>query len=111
VYKAEQAAEQDAKLGKRVEVWVTVLGELHTQARGSPCGASGYGHLGAYPAELVVKSFSDIKVVANPAHHPTMAACTMEPCSWGQATRHLGLQPPRTTVSKTAVEIRSATLE
>lgn len=68
----EQTVEREAKGGKRFEIWVTAHGQLKTKARPSssdPCDNSrspGYGHLGAFPAQLVVSSFSDIKVVENP---------------------------------------------
>ncbi len=72
--KAEQTAELEAKNGKRFEVWVTAAGQLETRARLSPLGPcdkigsrySGYGHLGVFPAQLVVKFFSDIAVIENP---------------------------------------------
>ena len=72
--KTEQAVELEAKKGKRFEIWVTAHGQLKTRARLSPLGPcdrkgsgySGYGHLGAFPAQLVVSSFSDIKVIENP---------------------------------------------
>ncbi len=68
--KVHRAVERDAKQGKRVEIWVTVLGQLRANPR-SPIGPCdevanrGYGHLGAFPAQLVVKSFSNIEVVPN----------------------------------------------
>src|SRR5262245_49379776 len=51
-----------SKAGERVELWVTVVGELKTNARPSsksPCdrfgsGYIGFGHLGAYPAQIKV---------------------------------------------------------
>jgi len=69
--RVQRAAEIDAKQGKRVEIWVTVLGQIRTSARRSPVGPcdllmrSGYGHTRSYPAELVVKSVSNIQVVPN----------------------------------------------
>lgn len=69
--KVRQAVERDAKLGKRAEIWVTVLGQLRAREHRSPAGpcdmmAGGhYGHLGAFPAQLVVKRFSQIEVVPN----------------------------------------------
>jgi len=68
---AERAAEREAKQGKRVEVWVTVLGRLRANPHRSPVGPCdivmnrGYGHLGAYPAQLVAEGFSDIQVIPN----------------------------------------------
>jgi hypothetical protein len=70
--KVERAVEDDAKHGKRVEVWVTALGQVRAGDHRSPAGPCDivardrYGHLGGAPAELVVKSFSDIAVVPNP---------------------------------------------
>ena len=72
--KAEQTAELEAKRGKRFEVWVTIVGQLETRARLSPLGPCdkkgsrylGYGHLGVFPARLVVRYFSDIEVIENP---------------------------------------------
>lgn len=68
--KAQRKVELEAKKGKRLEIWVTAVGQLRTRAQRSPLGPCdkigsryyGYGHLGGFPAELVVKSFSDIKV-------------------------------------------------
>jgi hypothetical protein len=70
--RVERAVEYDAEHGKRVEIWVTALGQVRAGDHRSPVGpcdivARGrYGHLGGAPAELVVKSFSDIAVVPNP---------------------------------------------
>jgi hypothetical protein len=68
---AERAAERGAKQGRRVEVWVTVLGRLKANPRRShagPCDIvvnGGYGHLAAFPAQLVAEGFSDIQVIPN----------------------------------------------
>ncbi len=73
--KAEQTAELAAKEGKRLDIWVTAVGQLRTRARRSPLGLCdkigsgwypGYGHLGAFPAQLVVQQFRDIQVKVNP---------------------------------------------
>ena len=74
VDRVQRTVEVQAKRGKRFEIWVTAVGQLKTQAKQSrlgPCdkigsGYFGYGHLGAFPAELVVESFSDIQVKENP---------------------------------------------
>jgi len=66
--------ELEAKKGKRFEIWVTAVGQLKTHARRSflgPCDEigsrySGYGHLGSFPAQLVVKHFINIQVKENP---------------------------------------------
>ena len=69
--KAERAAEREAKQGRRVEVWVTVMGRLRASDRRSPTGPcdravnSGYGHPGVFPAELVMQSVLAIEVVPN----------------------------------------------
>jgi hypothetical protein len=69
--KVQRAVERGARRGKRVEIWLTVLGQVRARAHGSPAGpcdrvASGsYGHLGVFPAQLVVKRFSNIEVVPN----------------------------------------------
>jgi hypothetical protein len=68
--KALQGAEVEASRGNRVEVWVTVVGRLRTKARRSPAGPcdvvgsrlSGYGHLGAWPAELEIERFENIEI-------------------------------------------------
>jgi hypothetical protein len=73
--KLNQHVEDEAKrTGKRFEIWVTVTGELHTHAHRwsfTPCnrttwGLPGYGHLGAYPAEIVPQGLKDIEVKENP---------------------------------------------
>ena len=67
----QRSVERDAKQGKRVEIWVTVSGQIRARPHRSPAGrcdmvANGfYGHLGRFPAQLVVKNFSNIKVVPN----------------------------------------------
>jgi hypothetical protein len=73
--KVAQTVELEAKNGKRLEIWVTAVGQLRTRARRSPLGPCnkigsgwypGYGHLGAFPAQLVVRQFRDIQVKTNP---------------------------------------------
>jgi len=72
--KAESEVEAEAKsAGKRFEIWVTVVGRLATRATRSPRGPCdrknwgpvGYGHLGAFPAQITVESFRDIEVKVN----------------------------------------------
>jgi hypothetical protein len=68
--KAVRIAELGANRGNRVEVWVTGTGRLRTMARRSPAGPCdaigsglyGYGHLGAWPAELDIERFEDIQL-------------------------------------------------
>jgi len=73
--KTLQSVENDAKAtGKRFEIWVTVVGRLQTRAKHSrhgPCdkeswGLPGYGHLGVFPAQIIVESFRAIEVKVNP---------------------------------------------
>ena len=74
VDKVQRTIELEAKKGKRLEIWVTAVGQLETMARLSPNGPCdkkgsmymGYGHLGAYPAQLTVRSFTNIEVKENP---------------------------------------------
>lgn len=60
---------REAKRGLRGEVWITVLGKVrapreYVRADGKVFG--GYGHLGALPAQLVVKRIFDIEVKRDP---------------------------------------------
>jgi hypothetical protein len=70
--KAERTAEQEAKHGRLVEVWVTVSGKLNASERRSligPCDRivnSGFGHLGVFPAQIVAESFRDVQVIPRP---------------------------------------------
>ena len=72
--KAEREVETEAKrTGKRFEIWVTVVGRFQTRAKRSPLGpcdrktwGPGYGHLGVFPAQIVVESIRDIEVKMNP---------------------------------------------
>jgi hypothetical protein len=69
--KVQRDVERDAIEGKRFEIWVTVLGQIRARDHRSPVGpcdvmaSGGYGHLGSFPAQLVVKNFSNIEVVSN----------------------------------------------
>ena len=68
--KALQTAELEANRGTRVEVWVTGVGRLRTMAQRSPAGSCdaigsrlyGYGHLGAWPAELDIVRFEQVEL-------------------------------------------------
>ena len=81
IAKTEREVEIEAKRsGKRFEIWVTVTGRLLTRStfwdKGSQCdwakigpgryGQPGYGHLGAFPAQIQVERFSSIEVKQNP---------------------------------------------
>jgi hypothetical protein len=74
--KAQAKVETDAKrTGRRFELWVTVTGQLRANAKESPLGPcdrsrwGGFGHLGAFPAQIAVGSVSDIEIKVNP-HSP-----------------------------------------
>ena len=57
--------------GHRAEVWATVTGLLRGPYRTGRPGKvtiGGFGHLGVYPAELVVKRVSDIEVKPTPTY-------------------------------------------
>jgi len=58
---------REARAGKREEIWVTMIGKLRTPVyvRADRAVSGGYGHLGAFPAELVVERVTDIAVKAN----------------------------------------------
>jgi hypothetical protein len=71
----DREVEAEAKrTGKRLEIWVTVVGRLQTRAKRSPhgpCdrkfwGLPGYGHLGVFPVQIAVESLVDIEVRTNP---------------------------------------------
>jgi uncharacterized membrane protein YcgQ (UPF0703/DUF1980 family) len=70
--KAVSAAEERAKQGSQVEVWVTTRGRLKSSGRRSPLGPcdgavnSGFGHLGVFPAQIVVEAIEDVQVIPNP---------------------------------------------
>jgi hypothetical protein len=70
---AQVRARQEARQGRRVEICVTVRGRLKTRESRSPVGpcdsvtTRSYGHLGAFPAQIVAEGFSDIQVIPNAA--------------------------------------------
>jgi hypothetical protein len=62
---------QEARAGRREEIWVTVVGmfrapESYVNKDGQVFG--GYGHLGGYPAQLVLKTVLDISIKNNPTY-------------------------------------------
>ena len=60
---------REAKAGRRVEVWVTMGGKRRAREHyvlNDKQTAGGYGHLGVFPAELVVQRVLDINVKPNP---------------------------------------------
>jgi uncharacterized membrane protein YcgQ (UPF0703/DUF1980 family) len=69
--KAKRTAEEEEKQGRRVEVWVTVRGKLNASERRSPAGPcdrvvnGGIGHLGVFPAQIVVEVLDDVQVIPN----------------------------------------------
>ena len=71
---AEVRAEMAAKAGQHPEVWVTVVGRLQTSVRSShlgPCDKKswhlpGFGHLGAFPAQITVDRFVELELRENP---------------------------------------------
>jgi len=72
---AQKTAEDEARKGRRVEVWVTAVGQLRTIAHRSPLGPCdrigsayyGFGHLGVAPAELIAFEFRDVEIRPNAA--------------------------------------------
>jgi hypothetical protein len=63
---AERTRTQLARGGKVFEIWVTVRGKLNTNVHSSPCDQvanRGYGELGAFPAQIVADSLSDIRLI------------------------------------------------
>jgi hypothetical protein len=62
---------REAKTGRRKEIWITVVGLVRaptTYIRDNGAVVGGYGHLGVFPAELVVQRISDISVVPTPTY-------------------------------------------
>jgi hypothetical protein len=72
--KTLDSVEAEAKAtGKRYEIWVTVVGRLRTRVKWSPRGSCGwesfgpgYGHLDAFPAQIIAERIRDIEVRVNP---------------------------------------------
>ena len=67
--RAERTRQQAARRGRLFEVWVTVRGKLNKSGHSSPVGPCdqlpnrGYGDLGAFPAQIVADSFSDVRLI------------------------------------------------
>ncbi len=56
---------REAMNGRKCEIWVTVVGQLRvfrTPLKASQSQIGGFGHLGIFPAELVVERVVDIEV-------------------------------------------------
>ena len=60
----------EGKAKKKEEIWVTVIGRLEplAQQRNDGTITGGYGHLGEYPAQLVVKRIVDVAIKARPTY-------------------------------------------
>jgi hypothetical protein len=61
----------EARARKREEIWATITGEIrapeaYTRTDGRTVG--GYGHLGVYPAEIVVERIVKTEIVPNPTY-------------------------------------------
>jgi hypothetical protein len=72
---------REAMAGRREEIWLTVVGQIRAPREyvlpdGSLRG--GYGHLGVFPAELVIQSISDISIRPNPTY------------DYGELLKHIG---------------------
>lgn len=59
---------REAKARHHEEIWVTVVGQLRAIRTQEGSVAGGYGHLGAYPAELVVERMFDVRIVSRPTY-------------------------------------------
>jgi hypothetical protein len=62
---------REIREGRHEEIWVTAVGKLRTPEgyiRDDGRVAGGYGHLGVFPAELVVQRVFDIEIKATPTY-------------------------------------------
>ena len=59
---------REARAGHREEIWVTVVGQFRTMDFHDGIPTGGFGHLGAFPAELVVERVYDIKIEPAPTY-------------------------------------------
>ena len=68
--KLDQLTIREGLARRHEEIWVTVLGQIRGPRRrdrfGRQWGWGGYGHLGSFPAELVVKRVYDIEIRQEP---------------------------------------------
>jgi hypothetical protein len=67
----DRLAIREAKAGRQEEIWATVLGELRAPAtyiRDDGTTVGGYGHLGAFPAELIVKQVLATEILSRPTY-------------------------------------------
>lgn len=63
---------QEARAARKEEIWVTAVGIVQAPASyidkaGQVVG--GYGHLGVFPAQLVIESISQIRIVKKPTYN------------------------------------------
>jgi len=77
----QETVKREAHAGAREEIWVIAVGEVrapvaYIRTDGQIVG--GYGHLGAYPAEFVVKEVTNIKITPLPSY------------DYGELLRHTG---------------------
>lgn len=59
---------REAKAGLRGAIWVKITGQIRTIVRDGQIVVGGYGHLGVFPAELVVERVSDIEIKPDPPY-------------------------------------------
>jgi hypothetical protein len=59
---------REAKAGLRGAIWVKMTGQLRTLLGDDRSVVGGYGHLGVFPAELVVERVSDIEIKSDPPY-------------------------------------------
>lgn len=68
--KLQLLARSEGEKGQREEIWATVEGQLRGPRRKMPPGLAGgiggYGHLGAFAAELVVRRIDNIEIRQTP---------------------------------------------
>jgi hypothetical protein len=68
----ELLAVSQGRMGRREEIWVTIQGRLRGPQRqirpGVKGGVGGYGHLGVFAAELVVKRVLDVQIKPQPTY-------------------------------------------
>lgn len=68
----DEIAIREGRAGRREEIWVTMTGKLRApQAYIRKDGrvVGGYGHLGVFPAELVVERVFDVEIRPNPTYN------------------------------------------
>lgn len=68
----DRAIRRQAAAGRRAEIWVTVVGfveapERYVRTDGQVVG--GFGHLGVFPAQLIVKHVADVVIQLRPTYN------------------------------------------